>query len=176
MRPALTFFGIVAISASGAVAQEMPKARSGPIAESFDAVNKEFVEAVVARVSERTAAQAQAEKNGKGKEFKFDKPFPGLFYSPRFLAIAEKDPDGPDAIDALRMTLKRPVSATASSWKLAPKPSIFCAITMSPSRPSRGFSVRWSIMTTKSIRGWSPMSSPATPTGRSRRLCTRKKS
>ena len=40
------------------------------------------------------------------KGFRFAKPHPNVAFSPRFLAIAEKNPEGPEAIDALKMTLQ----------------------------------------------------------------------
>ena len=39
------------------------------------------------------------------KAFRFNKPHPGPMYSSRFLAIAEEDPNGPDALEAISMAL-----------------------------------------------------------------------
>ena len=47
----------------------------------------------------------EAKKNGKDEPFHFDKPLPDAKFAPRFLAIAERNPEGPDAIEALRFTL-----------------------------------------------------------------------
>jgi hypothetical protein len=53
---------------------------------------------------EYRAAREEAMKNGKDEPFHFDKPRPGAKFAPRFLAIAERNPEGPDAIDALCFT------------------------------------------------------------------------
>jgi len=106
----MTVFAIVPLSVSGVLAQDKPAARASQARESFEAVNKEFQDVLNAGHAEYMAAFAEAVKNGKGKDFKFGKPFPAPLYSPRFLAIAEKDPEGPDAIDALKMTLKTSTS------------------------------------------------------------------
>ena len=45
-------------------------------------------------------------KTGKEKGFKFAKPSPSTAFSPRFLALAERAPEGPDAVLALNMALK----------------------------------------------------------------------
>ena len=47
----------------------------------------------------------EATKNGKDEPFHFDKPLPDAKFAPRFLAIAERNPEGPDAIEALYFTL-----------------------------------------------------------------------
>ena len=47
-----------------------------------------------------------ARKNGTLEHFKFDKQAPRILFSQRFLSIAEKNPEGTDAIDALKMTLQ----------------------------------------------------------------------
>ncbi len=52
------------------------------------------------------AAYDEAKKNGKTIGFKYDKPSPLPSFSPRFLAIAEQNPEGPDAIEAIKMTLQ----------------------------------------------------------------------
>ena len=93
-------------------------------AESFETVKKEFQDARKAFSTEFRAAYEEAKKNGKEKDFKFDKPHPAALFSPRFLAIAEKNPEGPDAIEALKLTLQTsngPKPAPRS--KRAPKPS-----------------------------------------------------
>ena len=110
MRPIVQIFAIVALTSTSLLAQERPAARVAQAIESFETVNQEFQDEVKAGIAEYRAAQLQAVKNGNGKGFKFGKPFPAARYSPRFLAIAEKNPEGPDAIDAIRMTLKTSIS------------------------------------------------------------------
>jgi thiol-disulfide isomerase/thioredoxin len=106
MRPMLLAFVIVGFSASCALSQEKPAAPAPPAAESFAALNKEYQDALTAWSKERRAASDLAKKNGKEKDFKFDKPMPGALFSQRFLAIAEKNPEGPEAVDALMSTLR----------------------------------------------------------------------
>jgi thiol-disulfide isomerase/thioredoxin len=105
IRPILTAFAFAAVSGSGASAQDKPAALATGGTESFETINKEFHAAQDAWVAEERTAWEEAKKNRKEKDFKMKQP-PGLVFSPRFLAIAEKNPKGPEAIDALRMTLQ----------------------------------------------------------------------
>jgi thiol-disulfide isomerase/thioredoxin len=105
IRPLLTAFAFAAVSGSGASAQDKPAALATGGTESFETINKEFHAAQDAWVAEERTAWEEAKKNRKEKDFKMKQP-PGLVFSPRFLAIAEKNPKGPEAIDALRMTLQ----------------------------------------------------------------------
>ena len=57
-------------------------------------------------VTELRAAYAEARKNGTEKGFAFARPDPGAAYSPRFLALAERAPEGPDAVLALNLAIK----------------------------------------------------------------------
>ena len=58
------------------------------------------------RGTELRVAQEEARKKGLEPQFvEIDKPDPSVLFSPRFLSIAAKDPQSPDAIEALRMTL-----------------------------------------------------------------------
>ena len=106
MRPMLTAFAIAAISASCVLAQDKPLARDARATKSFESANKEFLDARNAYGAEMRVAYEVAKKAGKEKAFKFDKQPPTVVFSPRFLAIAERNPEGPDAIDALKATLE----------------------------------------------------------------------
>jgi thiol-disulfide isomerase/thioredoxin len=102
----LTIVVLLAISTTGVPAQEKPAAPDVRATESFETVNKEYLAASVAHIAEVRAAYAEAEKNGKAKGFRFGKEAPGIRFSPRFLAIAERNPEDPKAVDALKMTLR----------------------------------------------------------------------
>ena len=54
------------------------------------------------------AAYEAAKSKGDAalKAFKFDKPRPGPAFSPKFLAVVEKDPEGPDALPAIKLTIQ----------------------------------------------------------------------
>jgi thiol-disulfide isomerase/thioredoxin len=106
MRSLLTAFAFVAFSGSGALAQDKPAAWATGGADSFETVNKEFLAARSAYNAQMQAAYEEAKKAGREKDFKFDEQPLGLVFSPRFLAIAEKNPEGPEAIDALKMALQ----------------------------------------------------------------------
>jgi thiol-disulfide isomerase/thioredoxin len=106
MRPFLAAFAIVVLSTAFGVAQDKPAAPAPRGGESFEALEKEYQAAAKAWLAESRAAYAEAMKHRKGKDFKFDKPSPIPLYSARFLAIADKNPEGPSAIDALKMTLQ----------------------------------------------------------------------
>ena len=104
IRPLLTFLAVVALPVSGVLAQDKPEARPAQGGESVEAVMKEFLEARRVYVSQARAAIQEAAKSGN--EYKPDKEPPRALYSRRFLAIAEHNPEGPEAIEALKMTLQ----------------------------------------------------------------------
>jgi thiol-disulfide isomerase/thioredoxin len=106
MRHLLMGFLLVAPSAIVARADDGPAAQAPQGAESFKTVKKEYEDAENTFSVEQEAAYAQAKKDGKEKGFRYDKPSPNARFSPRFLAIAEKDPEGLEAIDALNMTFR----------------------------------------------------------------------
>ena len=106
MRPTLAWFTIVALPASYVLADDIPAAQAPRSVESFATVKKAHEDALKTRSAEIEAAYQQAKKNGKDKELKFAKPNPNILFSPRFLAIAERNPEGPEAIDALTMTFQ----------------------------------------------------------------------
>ena len=70
-------------------------------------------------------AREDAKKNGKDEPFHYDKPLPDAKFSPRFLAIAERNPEGPDAIEALHYTLSTSyaprIGAPLETWDRAIK-------------------------------------------------------
>ena len=67
----------------------------------------------------------EAKKNGKDEPFHFDKPLPDTKFAPRFLAIAERNPEGLDAIEALHYTLSTSgaarIGAKLETWDRAIK-------------------------------------------------------
>ena len=76
--------------------------------ESYAALKAEFDAAMEQRDEEIRAAYEAATKKGDAavKAFRIDSPSPAPAFSSRFLAVAEKDPQGPDALDALKMALQ----------------------------------------------------------------------
>jgi thiol-disulfide isomerase/thioredoxin len=106
LRTVLIALAIQILTTPFVLAQDKPPSPALRGAESFETVNKEFLAARNAYNSEFQAAYDEAKKNGKEKDFKFDKQPPRLVFSPRFLAIAERNPEGSEAIDALKMTLQ----------------------------------------------------------------------
>jgi thiol-disulfide isomerase/thioredoxin len=85
--------------------------------DRFVALKAEYETKVKQREAEYEAAYEAAEKKGAEalKAFRFDKPHPGPMYSSRFLAIAEEDPNGPDALEAISMALSTNSGATAEA-------------------------------------------------------------
>jgi thiol-disulfide isomerase/thioredoxin len=81
------------------------------------ALKTEYETKVKQREAEYEVAYEAAEKKGVEalKAFRFDKPHPGPMYSSRFLAIAEEDPNGPDALEAISMALTTNAGATAEA-------------------------------------------------------------
>ncbi len=142
LRHSLTSLSFLVVSASCVPAQDQPAAQSPPDTESFETVKKEFQSARDEYVKALEAALDVARKNGKLENFKFDKQAPRILFSPRFLAIAEKNPEGPEAIDALKMTLQTSfaTSIVTPRSKRGPRPSRSCGTIMPPSRRSRAFS------------------------------------
>jgi thiol-disulfide isomerase/thioredoxin len=105
-RPFPTSLAILALSACSVSAQDKPAAESPRGSESLEAVKKEFESASNAYLKEFHAAFDEARQNGKLEDFEFEKQRPRILFSQRFLSIAEKNPEGPEAIDALKMTLQ----------------------------------------------------------------------
>jgi thiol-disulfide isomerase/thioredoxin len=105
LRPMLTAFVMAALPGSWAVSEDRPAANAAPGGESFETVNKEYEEASKAWSTAYRAARAEARKKGLEQEFNFEKPHPSAVFSPRFLAIAEKNAEAAEAFNALKMAL-----------------------------------------------------------------------
>jgi thiol-disulfide isomerase/thioredoxin len=77
-------------------------------AEAFRSLKAEYAGAVKKFNEAMDAAHATAVKNGKEKEFwiKRRESHPSIVYSPRFLALARQEPEGPATFDALWMAVK----------------------------------------------------------------------
>ncbi len=87
--------------------QDRPAEQSPRTDDTFAMVNEDWNDALKARSDEIKAARQAAEKKGDAalKAFRFEKPFPFAAFSGRFLAVAERDPEGPDAAEALMMVI-----------------------------------------------------------------------
>jgi thiol-disulfide isomerase/thioredoxin len=105
MRPILSAFVIVTFFTSSARSQDKPAVQTAPSSELFETVKKEYEDASKTWMTAYRAARDEANKQGKEQDFKFDKPHPAAVFSPRFLALAEKNPEAVEAIDALKMAL-----------------------------------------------------------------------
>jgi thiol-disulfide isomerase/thioredoxin len=105
MRQILSAFVIVTFFTSSARSQDKPAVQTAPSSESFETVKKEYEDASKTWMTAYRAARDEANKQGKEQDFKFDKPHPAAVFSPRFLALAEKNPESVEAIDALKMAL-----------------------------------------------------------------------
>jgi hypothetical protein len=95
---------IVALTTAYAAAQDKPATQAPTSPESVDAVVKEWKEIGKKFYAEQGAAREAAKKQGKA--FKSDKSTPRAEFSRRFLAIAEPDPEGPEAVDALTWAIR----------------------------------------------------------------------
>ncbi len=124
-RPLSAVFVVVSLLLAAVRAQDKGAAPAPRGAETFEAVQKEYADAVRAWSKEYRAAREEAKKNGKDEPFHFDKPLPDTKFSRRFLAIAERNPEGPDAIEALRYTLSTSdaarIGAKLETWDIAIK-------------------------------------------------------
>jgi thiol-disulfide isomerase/thioredoxin len=125
MRPLSALFVVVSLSLAAVRAQDKGTAPAPVGAETFEAVNKEYTDAYRAWSKENRAAREEAKKNSKDEPIHFDKPLPDAQFAPRFLAIAERNPEGPDATEALRLTLwtsRAPrIGAPLQAWHRAIK-------------------------------------------------------
>jgi thiol-disulfide isomerase/thioredoxin len=107
LLPLITSLVILAAPASLALAQDKPAPTNAPAGtESVESLKKEFQKARDAYLNELRPAIQEFRKKGTEKAFKFAKDPPRWHFSRRFLAIAEKNPKGPEAIEALKMTLQ----------------------------------------------------------------------
>ena len=81
---------------------------TSPNENSFAALKTAYDDATKAYHDEFEAAYEAAKAKGDAalKAFKFAKLRPDHAFAPKFLAVAEKDPEGPDAVDALKLTMR----------------------------------------------------------------------
>ncbi len=107
-RTILAAAAVTVFQASLAMGQSKPGEPAPQKAESFETVNSQWKDVMRAFHDEYRLAFAVAKKKGDAaaKAFRFDKQLPATEFAPRFLAVAERDPQGPKAIEALRMTLE----------------------------------------------------------------------
>ena len=75
--------------------------------KSLEALTLEYRPKYEQFANEHSKEYEIAVKAGRAKDFKFSKDYlnPAPEYCPQFLAIAEEQPDGPEAVKALEMTL-----------------------------------------------------------------------
>ncbi len=94
-----------------------PTPTTSPNENSFAALKKAYDDATKAYNDEFEAAYeaAKAKGNAALKAFKFEKPRPGHAFAPKFLAVAEKDPEGPDAVGALKLAMRYSSGDTGSA-------------------------------------------------------------
>ena len=114
MRSLLMSLVIVALVAGHVDAQPSPAAQPPPGTESFEVLKKEYEAATEKWLEEYRKERASATTAGTEKTFKPSKEHPAVAFSPRFLAIAEKDPMGPMAVEAIRMALD---TSGGPKWK-----------------------------------------------------------
>jgi thiol-disulfide isomerase/thioredoxin len=86
---------------------------TSPNENSFAALKKAYDDATKAYHDEFEAAKAKGD--AALKAFRFEKPRPGYAFAPKFLAVAEKDPEGPDAVDALKLAMRYSSEYTCSA-------------------------------------------------------------
>jgi thiol-disulfide isomerase/thioredoxin len=93
---------------------------TSPNENSFAALKKAYDDATKAYHDEFEAAYEAAKAKGDAalKAFRFEKPRPGYAFAPKFLAVAEKDPEGPDAVDALRLAMRYSSEDTRSAREI----------------------------------------------------------
>jgi thiol-disulfide isomerase/thioredoxin len=105
MRRLLSSMMVMGMVVSLAWAADESAAKAPEAKGSFEALKAEFEAATQKWMDGAKKEFEAAKKAGTEKNFKPSQENPVPSYSPRFLAIAEKDPKGPSAFDALRMTL-----------------------------------------------------------------------
>jgi peroxiredoxin len=113
MRRRLLALASVALAVPMLLADDRAAAQSPSADQSFAALKKEYLEA-----SRKWSEQLQAEKK-KGEQalqaFRSATAYPDTAFSPRFLAIAERNPAGPDEFDAIVMTLQTSFGPTGAA-------------------------------------------------------------
>jgi thiol-disulfide isomerase/thioredoxin len=99
-----------------------PPTRASGQTEAYQALKKDYDAAMKAFLADLMASNELAKKEGKKAEDVPVKDLPGAQYSPRFLEIAERDLDGPSALDALVSTLQtafNPKGPKVPTWDKA---------------------------------------------------------
>ena len=93
---------------------------TSPNENSFAALKKAYDDATKAYHDEFEAAYEAAKAKGDAalKAFRFEKPRPGYAFAPKFLAVADKDPEGPDAVDALKLAMRYSSEDTRSAREI----------------------------------------------------------
>jgi thiol-disulfide isomerase/thioredoxin len=105
MRQLIPSVLVMGMVVSLAWAADEPAAKAPPGNDTYEALKAEY-DTVTKQWSERAQKEFEAaEKAGTAQSFRPSSENPGPGYSQRFLAIAVKDPKGPNAFDALRWTL-----------------------------------------------------------------------
>jgi hypothetical protein len=136
---------------------------------SFAALKKSYDDAMKTYSDEFETAYEAAKSKGDAalKAFKFDKPRPGPAFSPKFLAVVEKDPEGPDAVPAIKLTIQsgydkgEPMATSVKAVKIS--------ASTTPRGPRSATSSSWfSGATTTNPGSFSTTSSTTTPTAPSR--------
>jgi len=114
-RPLMVLALLAAVAAPSRAGDTTPT--TSPNENSFAALKKAYDDATKAYHDEFEAAYEAAKAKGDAalKAFKFKKPRPGFAFAPKFLAVAEKDPEGPDAGDALKLTMRYSSSDTGNA-------------------------------------------------------------
>ena len=136
LRPSVMTLAFLSMPTPSALAQDKPAPTNAPArVETVESLKKEFQKARSAHVTELCAAIQEFRKKGTEKNFKFNKEPPRWHFSRRFLAIAENNPQGPEAVEALKMALQTaPAPSLERRSKHEPKPSRFYTTIMPPSR------------------------------------------
>ena len=98
---------VLALASTSILPRGEAAGQAAPSTDSFTALRAECGAATKRWSEEHKTAYEAAKKQGEAaaKAFRFDKPWPCQRVFPRFLAIAEKNPEGPEALDAIKMAL-----------------------------------------------------------------------
>ena len=117
-RPLIVLALLAAVAAPSRAGDTTPT--TSPNENSFAALKKAYDDATKAYHDEFEAAYEAAKAKGDAalKAFRFAKPRPGYAFAPKFLAVAEKDPEGPDAVDALKLAMRYSSEDTRSAREI----------------------------------------------------------
>ena len=117
-RPLMVLALLAAVAAPSRAGDTTPT--TSPNENSFAALKKAYDDATKAYHDEFEAAYEAAKAKGDTalKAFRFEKPRPGYAFAPKFLAVAEKDPEGPDAVDALKLAMRYSSEYTCSAREI----------------------------------------------------------